>query len=333
MMHNGRQCGHTSRANPSHSSLLSTHSSAQSAPALDATHRINYHPLQNGCSIQQTLGTHPHDPLPDNQTQDQQRRRHRRLPRRRHARPIRRLPNLPPATGSPAPHHLRKRRRPQLHRRQPHRFIPEARQAKFQAPDQVRYRARQVNPRRHRRRTLHRPLPRKRNGRRAQELQTPPPHGRRPRAPKPRLRQIRPHRTPEPERPGHPAPLRRTHPAKAGTQKPRHQATRNPPTPNRSSATRPHRGSPDHPDQPDPEPRRPARTPIRHSRESGNPPGGSPLGHPGAGDPLTPHSSPLTPGEASHASPPTPSTTSHPNSSSTPSSTSSKTWATDTPAT
>ena len=54
----------------------------------------------------------------------------------------------------------------------------------------------------------------------------------------------------------------------------------------------------------DPEPERPARTPIRHSRErtsprtpirGGNPPGGSPLGHPGAGDPLTPHSSPLTP--------------------------------------
>ena len=66
----------------------------------------------------------------------------------------------------------------------------------------------------------------------------------------------------------------------------------------KSARTEPERVRPDHPDQPDPEPERPARTPIRHSRESGNPPGGSPLGHPGAGDPLTPHSSPLTPGEA-----------------------------------
>ena len=49
----------------------------------------------------------------------------------------------------------------------------------------------------------------------------------------------------------------------------------------------------------------------RHSRESGNPPDGSPLGHPGAGDPLTPHSSPLTPQREAppltpHSSPLTP---------------------------
>ena len=124
---------------------------------------------------------------------------------------------------------------PQLHRRNHTRFIPEARQAKFQAPDQVRHRARQVNPRRHRRRTLHRPLPRKRNGRRDQELQTTPPHGRRPRAPKPRLRQIRPHR-PGARTPRPPSSFRRRN----VTQNPRYEATRNP-EPTRSPTSRPHR--------------------------------------------------------------------------------------------
>ena len=42
-------------------------------------------------------------------------------------------------------------------------------------------------------------------------------------------------------------------------------------------------------------PNRHSRTPTRHSRESGNPRSGSPLGNPGAGEDLTPHSSPLTP--------------------------------------
>ena len=94
----------------------------------------------------------------------------------------------------------------------------------------------------------------------------------------------------DPER-GHPAPLRRS------------GEGRNPETPPPGDAQPAHT---------DPEPERPARTPIRHSRErtacpvldtgsprtpirGGNPPGGSPLGHPGAGDPLTPNSSPLTP--------------------------------------
>ena len=193
-------------------------------------------PYRTNELIPATSHGHHHDPLPDNQTQDRQRRRHRRLPRRRHARPIRRLPNLPPATGSPAPHHLRKRRRPQLHRRNHTRFIPEARQAKFQAADQVRYRARQVNPRRHRRRTLHRPLPRKRNGRRDQELQTPPPHGRRPRAPKPRLRQIRPHRGTHPSNHHQPSFRRRPEPRNPAT---RRRATR--PNHPGARASRPHR--------------------------------------------------------------------------------------------
>ena len=235
--------------------------------------------------ISTTRHGHHHDPLPDNQTQDRQRRRHRRLPRRRHARPIRRLPNLPPATGSPAPHHLRKRRRLQLHRRNHTRFIPEARQAKFQAADQVRYRARQVNPRRHRRRTLHRSLPRKRNGRRAQELQTPPPHGRRPRAPKPRLRQIRPHRGTHPSNHHQPSFRRRPEPRKYLAYS--HSSARS--APSHSSLL----------------------TPL-HSLLSAK----------------RPHSLLERPTASS-----TPSTKSHPNSSSTPSSTSSKTWATDTPAT
>ena len=93
----------------------------------------------------------------------------------------------------------------------------------------------------------------------------------------------------DPER-GHPAPLRRS------------GEGRNPETPPPGDAQPAHT---------DPEPERPARTPIRHSRESGNPPGGSPLGHPGAGDPLTPHSSPLTPQREAppltpHSSPLTP---------------------------
>ena len=93
----------------------------------------------------------------------------------------------------------------------------------------------------------------------------------------------------DPER-GHPAPLRRS------------GEGRNPETPPPGDAQPAHT---------DPEPERPARTPIRHSRESGNPPGGSPLGHPGAGDPLTPHSSPLTPQRQAppltpHSSPLTP---------------------------
>ena len=95
------------------------------------------------------------------------------------------------------------------------------------------------------------------------------------------------HTDPEP---GHPAPLRRS------------GEGRNPETPPPGDAQPAHT---------DPEPRRPARTPIRHSRESGNPPDGSPLGHPGAGDPLTPHSSPLTPQRQAppltpHSSPLTP---------------------------
>ena len=229
---------------------------------------------------------------PDNQTQDRQRRRHRRLPRRRHARPIRRLPNLPPATGSPAPHHLRQRRRPQLHRRNHTRFIPAARQAKCQAADQVRYRARQVNPRRHRRRTLHRSLPRKRNGRRDQELQTTPPHGRRPRAPKPRpsANPPEPNRSPS-------VPITQINPTRIPGV---------PPTPTRSPSV-----------PPAPPFVIPAKAGIHQAAHR------SAIQGPETLSLLTPLHSLLS------AKRPY----SHPNTSSKPSSTSSKTWATDTPAT
>ena len=93
---------------------------------------------------------------------------------------------------------------------------------------------------------------------------------------------------------GHPTPNRRSSEGTAcpvlDTGSPRTPIRgRNPETPPPSDAQ---------PARTEPERVRPARTPLRHSRESGNPPAGSPLGHPGAGDPLTPHSSPLTPQEA-----------------------------------
>ena len=103
---------------------------------------------------------------------------------------------------------------------------------------------------------------------------------------------------PEPERPARTEPIEASEP------------TETPPlTP--QTITNRRSGEGRNPETPPPGDAQPARTPIRHSRESGNPPGSSPLGHPGAGDPLTPHSSPLTPQRAAppltpHSSPLTP---------------------------
>ena len=133
------------------------------------------------------------------------------------------------------------------------------------------------------------------------------------------------HTDPEPERPARTEPIEASEPTEAPPLTPqtitnrRSGEGRNPETPPPGDAQPAHT---------DPEPERPARTPIRHSRErtacpvldtgsprtpirGGNPPGGSPLGHPGAGDPLTPHSSPLTPQREAppltpHSSPLTP---------------------------
>ena len=104
------------------------------------------------------------------------------------------------------------------------------------------------------------------------------------------------HTDPEPERPARTEPIEASEP------------TETPPlTP--QTITNRRSGEGRNPETPPPGDAQPA--PLRRSGESGNPPGSSPLGHPGAGDPLTPHSSPLTPQRAAppltpHSSPLTP---------------------------
>ena len=68
-----------------------------------------------------------------------------------------------------APNDLRQRRRPLLHRRQPPRIPFQPQRTQAQTPNKVRHRASQAHQRRHRRRTLNSPLPRKRHGRRAHQ--------------------------------------------------------------------------------------------------------------------------------------------------------------------
>ena len=223
---------------------------------------------------------------PDNQTQDRQRRRHRRLPRRRHARQyedfrichrLQAARLLTTYGNEDAPNFIADN----TSESSPRRDRPNSkRQTKFDTEL-----ARLIREDTGDGRSIARFLVNVMVG----ELRSFRPHHRMAAARELLNRGFGKSAHTDPER-GQPAPLRRS------------GEGRNPETPPPGDAQPAHT---------DPEPERPARTPIRHSRESGNPPGGSPLGHPGAGDPLTPHSSPLTPQRQAppltpHSSPLTP---------------------------